>query len=115
MENKLKVNVLRMMRGNHLINAIPLMLSTYINDSNSDILIFIFYMEMKDGRFIFGGDRIPHPAHRPGLLHPLPRLPQNSDSISINRKHASEVLPILENLKVLHIMHFMNLFFEIIK
>ena len=56
---------------------------------------------MQDGRFIFGGDRIPHPAHHPGLLHPLPRFPENSDSIDINREHASEVLPILKNLKVL--------------
>ena len=54
----------------------------------------------KDGRFIFGGDRIPHPAHRPGLLHPLPRLPENSDSITVNREHAAEVLPLLKDLQV---------------
>ena len=57
-------------------------------------------MLLKDGRFIFGGDRIPHPAHRPGLLHRLPRLPSDSDSISVNRKHASEVIPVLEGLEV---------------
>merc|ERR1712150_79880 len=54
----------------------------------------------EDGRFIFGGDRIPHPAHRPGLLHPLPRLPENSDSITVNREHAAEVLPLLKDLPI---------------
>ena len=54
----------------------------------------------KDGRFIFGGDRIPHPAHRPGLLHPLPRLPENSDAIGVNREHAAEVIPLLKDLDV---------------
>ena len=57
-------------------------------------------VKQPDGRFIFGGDRIPHPAHRPGLIHPLPRLPQNSNSIRANKQHASEVLPILKNLEV---------------
>ena len=54
----------------------------------------------KDGRFIFGGDRIPHPAHRPGILHPLPRLPKDSDSIGVNREHAAEVIPLLKDLDV---------------
>ena len=53
-----------------------------------------------DGRFIFGGDRIPHPLHRPGLLHPIPKFHDDSKSINVNREHAAEVLPILKNLKV---------------
>ena len=35
----------------------------------------LYGKQTDDGRFIFGGDRIPHPEHRPGLIHPLPRLP----------------------------------------
>ena len=35
----------------------------------------LYGKQTEDGRFIFGGDRIPHPEHRPGLVHPLPRLP----------------------------------------
>ena len=31
------------------------------------------------GKFMFGGDRIPHPPHLPGLVHPLPRYPTRYD------------------------------------
>ena len=65
-----------------------------MNVSNNDRNLY------KDGRFIFGGDRIPHPAHRPGILHPLPRLPKDSDSIGVNREHAAEVIPLLKDLDV---------------
>ena len=53
-----------------------------------------------DGRFIFGGDRIPHPLHRPGLLHSIPKFHDDSKSIRVNREHAAEVLPILKDLEV---------------
>ena len=33
----------------------------------------LYGKQTQEGRFIFGGDRIPHPTHRPGLIHPLPR------------------------------------------
>ena len=61
---------------------------------------YIISMCYVDGRFIFGGDRIPHPLHRPGLLHPIPKFHDDSKSIRVNREHAAEVLPILKDLKV---------------
>ena len=60
----------------------------------------LYRKQTQEGRFIFGGDRIPHPEHRPGLLHPLPRFPKEGGLFESNKKHASEILPILGDLDI---------------
>ena len=60
----------------------------------------LYGKQTQEGRYIFGGDRIPHPTHRPGLIHPLPRFPKEKGLIECNKKHASEILPLLEDLDI---------------
>ena len=62
----------------------------------------LYGKQTEEGRFIFGGDRIPHPDHKPGLVHRLPRLPgheseQGLNMIRANKEHAGEVLPLLRD------------------
>ena len=53
-----------------------------------------------DGRYLFGGDRRVHPAHRPGLVHSVPRPADAGANTAVCRAHAAEVVPCVAELPV---------------